>query len=285
MALTRRVELRRQRWTIKQRENELLASKNFLLTQLDLVGLYRFRGVGLDLLGNRDQTNGSAFSDLWGGDLQGWQMGIQYSANLGKRREHAAVRAAELQLARERAVLRNQELTISNDLSGQFAELDRAYAVSRSNFNRAIAERQRLDAAMAKYEAGVELLEFVLQAQRTAALADSDYYQALVDYNMAVANIHYTRGTYLDYVGVRLTEGPWLAEAYGSYQKEFRRFKPRMNYCVMEPFRVSRGAYDQSPSRNEPTMTALEDVPVEGEYPPELPPVPANEYAPGDSVY
>lgn len=261
LAFDRRVELRRQRWTIKQRENELLAAKNFLLAQIDLVGLYRYRGFGDALLGNRDVLNGSAFGDLWTGDLQGWQLGLQYSTTLGKRREHAAVRAAELQLARERALLRNQELGIGNDLSGQFAEMDRSYSVAKDNFNRSIAERQRLNAATAKYEVGEELLEFVLQAQQTTADADSEYYRALVEYNMAVANMHYQRGTYLDYMGVRLSEGPWSADAYRSYRKEFRRFKPKMNYCLMEPRPVGAGTYSQFA----PTMQPEMEHPTEGD--------------------
>jgi len=255
MALGRRVELRRQRWTIKQRENELLASKNYLLSQLDLIGLYRWRGFGDGLLGNRDIPNGSAFSSLYSGALQGWQLGLQFSTPLGKRREHAAVRSAELRLARERAVLRNQELTISNNLSSQFAEMERTYEVARASFNRSLAERQRLEAANAKYDAGEELLEFVLQAQQRTADADSSYYQASVDYSLAVSNMHVNRGSYLDYMGVQLSEGPWCPDHYRSYRKEFRRFKPKMNYCLQSPRAVSRGAFNQTPT---PSATYVE---------------------------
>lgn len=271
MALDRRVELRRQKWVIKQRQNELLASKNFLLSQLDLVGQYRWRGVGPELFGNRDVFSGSAFTDLWGGDLQGWQLGLQYSTNIGKRREHAAVRSAELQLARERAVLRNQELSVSNGLSGQFAELDRAYAVSKVNLNRAVAERQRLDAATAKYEAQVELLEFVLQAEQNAADADAEYYRSLVDYNMAVANLHFERGTYLDYMGVQLAEGRWSPAAYRSYSKEFRRFRPEMSYCTVKPYPISRHAYPQQVPARDASSESAEEIETVAPEPADMP--------------
>ena len=260
MALDRRVELRRQRWTVQQRESELLASKNFLLSQLDFVGLYRFRGFGDDLLGRRNEINGSAFDDLWTGDLQGWQLGLQFSTTLGKRREHAAVRTAELRLARERAVIRNQELTVTSNLSAQFAEMERAYEVARGSFNRSIAERQRLEAANAKYEAGEELLEFVLQAQQRTADADSAYSQALVTYNLAISDMHINRGSYLNYMGVHLSEGPWAPAHYCSHRKEFRRFKPRMNYCMMKPGPVSRGVYNQTPTRMQPTTNTVESA-------------------------
>ena len=48
-AAMRRAELRRQKWQIRRRELELIASKNFLLPRLDAVGRYRWRGFGDDL--------------------------------------------------------------------------------------------------------------------------------------------------------------------------------------------------------------------------------------------
>ena len=48
-AYNNRQELRQQRWLIKQQELQLLAAKNFLKPRLDLVGQYRFRGLGKNL--------------------------------------------------------------------------------------------------------------------------------------------------------------------------------------------------------------------------------------------
>ena len=45
-ALARNVELRRQRWSVKQRELELIAAKNYLLPRLDAVGQYRWLRPG-----------------------------------------------------------------------------------------------------------------------------------------------------------------------------------------------------------------------------------------------
>ena len=49
-SLTRRAELRRQKWLIEQAEQRLIASRNFLLPQLDAIGRYRWRGFGHGLL-------------------------------------------------------------------------------------------------------------------------------------------------------------------------------------------------------------------------------------------
>ena len=53
-ALTRRVELRRQKWNVKSRQLELKAAKNFLLPRLDLVGKYNWNGFGRDLFQQHD---------------------------------------------------------------------------------------------------------------------------------------------------------------------------------------------------------------------------------------
>ena len=152
-AMFRRVELRRQNWSIKQRELELLAARNHLLMRLDLVGLYRWRGFGDELLGENWRPNGSAFNDLFGGDLQGWNLGLQLSTPVGNRIGHVAVRHAELQLTRERALLREQERAVAKELSDAITELDRAYHQTRVNFDRTVATRQRLDGERAKYSA------------------------------------------------------------------------------------------------------------------------------------
>ena len=50
-ALSRREELREQRWMVKRQELVLIASKSFLLPTLDGFGTYRWRGFGRDLIG------------------------------------------------------------------------------------------------------------------------------------------------------------------------------------------------------------------------------------------
>ena len=49
-ALLRSPELRRSKWRVKQRELELIATKNHLLPRLDAFGRYRFLGFGDQLI-------------------------------------------------------------------------------------------------------------------------------------------------------------------------------------------------------------------------------------------
>jgi outer membrane protein TolC len=113
-ATTRRAELRRQKWQIRRRELELMASKNYLLPRLDGVGRYRWRGFGDDLFPigavppPPDEQFDGAYSNLTSGNFQEWQLGFELSVPIGFRQAHVAARNAELMLARERAILRRK---------------------------------------------------------------------------------------------------------------------------------------------------------------------------------
>ncbi|MEO8495263.1 MAG: TolC family protein, partial [Planctomycetota bacterium] len=215
-ALNRRAELRRQKWMVKSREMELAASRNFLLPRVDAIGRYRFRGLGHDLLNSQRQTDpyDNAFQNLTTGDFQEWQMGVEVKAPVGYRQGHEAVRNAELQLHRERAILEEQEKQVVHGLSEALAEVDRAYAVSQTSYNRRVAAKQHLDAVTSLYQdpdpnEKTKLLDQLLEAQRRIAEADTAYYRGLIEYSLAIKNVHLQKGSLLDYNEVYLSEGPW----------------------------------------------------------------------------
>ncbi|HUG69147.1 MAG TPA: TolC family protein [Pirellulaceae bacterium] len=246
LALTRRVELRRQQWNVKRRELEIIAARNFEKMRVDLVGQYRWRGFGDDLFGSDGTGSGSAFESLFGGKLQDWQLGIEVATPIGNRVGHAAVRHAELQLAREHAIYDETERTISHDLRAAFTELDRAYAVTRSRYNQRVASFTRLHAERLRNERGQTDLDLVLSAQRQAVEAESNYYRALVDYNVALVDVHFARGTLLDYLDVSLAEGAWSDQAHRTAPRVASRFRPKhIDYCMTSPPRVSVGEYPQ----------------------------------------
>ncbi|MEZ6077500.1 MAG: hypothetical protein R3C56_18075 [Pirellulaceae bacterium] len=89
-----RAEIRKQKWIVKQRELELVANRNFLKPQLDVISRYRFRGFGEDFLGSN-----SASASLYDGQFQEWQLGLEYNLPIGFRRAHAAVQNSRLSLA------------------------------------------------------------------------------------------------------------------------------------------------------------------------------------------
>lgn len=258
-SLSRRVEIRRQKWQLQRREAELEASRNFLLPRLDATGRYRWRGFGQDFLpfGGTGEFN-NAYSDLLSGKFQEWQMGGELSIPIGFRKAHAAVRQAELHVERERAVLHETERSVVHDLSNALSELDRAYAVLETNLNRRIAAAEQVAAIEAADEFGTDtaLLYVSLDAQRRLAEAETAYFRSVVEYQLAVKNVQVEKGTLLDYDEVHLNEGPWPEKAQSDAdQREWLRGEPypydEPPVClpmirVTPPPAASQGTYPQA---------------------------------------
>jgi len=256
-SIVRRVELRRSRWRVRKRELEWIASRNHLLPRLDAVGRYRWRGFGHDLLNSNSSGKppfDNAYANLTGGDFQEWQLGLEMTMPIGFRRAFSASRHAQLQLSRSRALLREQEHYVVHDVADAVAEMDRARTVSQTTYNRLDAAREQMAAITAAYEADKAPLNLLLDGQRRHADAASRHYRALAEYAIAVKNVHFAKGTLLDYDGVFLSEGSWRPQAYrdAADKARYRGRSVPLNYASSRAPIVSRGAYRQEERR--PTL-------------------------------
>lgn len=206
-AVRSRPELRRQRWTIKQHELELIAGRNLLLPQLDVVGRYRWRGFGDDLISQSNQQFASAYGDLAGGDYQEWQVGVELEVPIGFRRAHTGVRNSEHALARARAILKEQKRDVVFGLSNAVTDVQRAFAVVQAQYNRYQAAEKQIAALDAAEKAGRTSIDLKLEAQRRLLDTEVLYHQATVDYTLALRNVYYEAGALLDYNNITLAEG------------------------------------------------------------------------------
>jgi outer membrane protein TolC len=284
--LTRSPELRRQRWRIKQRELQILAARNLVLPQVNVVALYRWLGLGDDLIGPRKglnfPTDGSyAYDVLTEGDFQEARLGLEITPpRFGARRELAGVRNAELNLANEHAKLEDMELTLSHNLSTTIGTLDASYEMAKTNFNRWTATQEEVETVFLIYENDLATLDLVLDAQRRRAQAQLEYYRNLINYNKAIAEVHFRKGTLLDYDNVLLAEGPWPSKAYWDAEGQARRRGAGtvFNYGWTRPNVVSEGAAPQG------AMGVMSEGQVIEEVAPgqviESVPTPAEEIAP-----
>ena len=191
-ALSRREELRRQRWIIKARELELVASRNFLKPQLDMVSQYRIRDFGKDLFSQPSSVN-----------YQEWQLGLEYQLPVGFRRANNAVKHSQLVLARESEILREQERGVHFGLSNAINESKRAH-------DNLILQRKRLDSivtqlkAMDERSASGETAELDVRLETHRRLLDARlrFHQAEVEHVLAIRNINVEKGTLLAYCNV-----------------------------------------------------------------------------------
>ena len=218
-ALSSREELRQQKWVIKQKELELLANRNFLKPQLDLISRYRFRGFGEELVGPL-----SATSSLYGGEYQEWQVGLEYNVPVGLRRAHAAVQNSRLALSREVEVLREQERYVNFGLSNAINEAKRAHenmALQRKRLDSIVVQLNAIEA-----KAGGENAELDVRLETHRRLLDARlrYHQAEVEYVIALRNVHFEKGSLLRYCNVNTTEAcaPAKAQADAAERIEFQ---------------------------------------------------------------
>jgi hypothetical protein len=256
-ALARSVYLRQEKWKIKQLELELIASRNLLLPNLDFVGNYELYGLGENLLaGNFAPYNGqpgqtiigsNAGSTLAEGQFGNWNFGLQFSVPFGLRRELATIRNQQLQLVRERCMLQEQELELSHQITDAVQNIDSQYHLMQTNFNRRLASEDEVAADQAAYEAGSTTLDILLQAEQERSIAEAAYYRSLIDYNRAISQVHFVKGSLLEYDNVFMAEGPWPGKAYFDARRLARTRDAgfQMNYGYTRPDVFSRGEYPQ----------------------------------------
>lgn len=235
-ALTSRVELRRQKWQIKSLELQLIAAKNLAQPSLDFVSRYRVNGFGDKLLsGSDDDSAGTTqgldnfYNNILQDSQTGWDLGFELSVPVGLRSAKSQVRWYELRIAKARATLATMEHEISHELGAAFQEVERFHKVAQTNLNRRAAAEERLQALQTRYELGLAggegggqttYLDLLLRSQIGLAQAEITYWQAIISYNQAIADVHLREGTLLERNGISLAEGSWTPQAYRQALRE-----------------------------------------------------------------
>lgn len=250
-ALTRSPELRRQKWTVRDAEYRLVAAKNFLLPRVDFIAEYRFLGLGDDLIstkatGSRAIPAPYAWESLLDGTFQEWTLGVTADFILGQRKANLKMRNTQLGIARERDKLKEQELEISSQMQvavrnagGYYLSCQEAYNAMMSYEREVQVLNEREDLISNPYDKFDALLRL--------ATARSSYYRQLVEYNKALRDVHWRKGSLLEYNNVLLAEGPWPSKAYYDAEGEARKTDASrsLNYGVTRPGVTSRGPVQQ----------------------------------------
>ncbi len=276
--LGRRVEVRRQKWQVRQRELELIAAKQLYKWRFDFVGNYNFTGfspyqwMGSGYpSGTVPPTQGppSAWHNVWSNHLANWNLGVELSGALGNRQGHLAIRNAELNLTRERALLQEQQRQLLHDLGSAFSEVDRAFEAMRVSFNQRVAVQAELEPKQKRVEEGQDQVFFLLDAQQRAATAESDVHRSISDYNRALMQYAYTTGSLLSRYNIYLTEGPWCEDAQRQAEINATRLRSgKLNTEWLDTCPVSYGPYEQllpgpaALSIDDPSPVADPEIPL-----------------------
>ena len=201
-AIASRTELRRQRLRVRNQRWRMIASRNFLLPQLDGISRYRLRGFGDDLAGGGSGRFSDAYDDFFSLDHQEWEFGVEMGVTVGRRQAHAAVRHATLELQREMAVEEQMREEVRLEVASAHAEVRSAHLTLETSSDQADAAADRLDASMALYEAGKLRIEFLLDAQQELLVAQTQLAADQSRYALSLVGVGVATGSLLSDLGV-----------------------------------------------------------------------------------
>lgn len=209
-ALDNRPDVIQQRLSTRLREVELMVARNGLRPQLDLLGLYRTSGIGMQLDESLNMMADNNYND--------WQAGVTFSVPLGRRAASANMRAAEMQLQKEHAVLRQVVHLAAHQLADIIRQLEYSYLQCQEADQRYRASDDWLQGAQARYKspppAGegqnwlLQALDDYLRAMRARAEALTDAAALLAQYNTQLARLEEAKGTLLTCYDIQMVNDP-----------------------------------------------------------------------------
>lgn len=209
--LENRTEIRQQRKLLEQRELLLLAAKSFTQPRLDAIATYRNNGFGDRLIDDGGQFSG-ALNEAFNGNFDEFEVGLSLQAPLGFRRAHAGVRNSELQLMRQRSVLKELKQQILHELGTAVRTADQAYSVLELSRLGAEASSESAKARSVAFRADAVGFEDLLDAQQRLLDAQLVYHVAKTDHARAIAQVHFESAHLLDEYAITFDEKIRLSE-------------------------------------------------------------------------
>lgn len=230
-AIANRPELLLLRQELKAQQLNLLLQKN--LRQADLRSFFQYDIAGLGTRLDGDEFTdpgrtipGNAMTSFGNNDFNSWTIGLRLDMPLGFRDANAAVREAQLTLARSYYQLRDQELKSLEYLVNSYRRLVQAHA----EIGPARAEREALQIYLGKVREVIEIgnwnpayYQNYLTVQQQLAAAVAAEFRAVADYNTALAIFEFAKGTVQQYNNVTVGEGPlppWVCKKATDHIRE-----------------------------------------------------------------
>ena len=231
-ALDRRPELILARQEVKAKQWNLQLQKNFMLPDLRFQATHTTLGLGSRLDGsgtfldaNGQPVTSNALRSLVGSHYNDWTVGLTLNVPLGFRHEHTQLRDARLQLAQAYALLKSQEQKATTFLARSYSRAIESQQVLevRQLQREASAEQLRVRSEAFAEGSKASPVEFLLTAQQTFTSALTQEYQAIVDYNIALATLEFARGSIMEHSRVSIADGPLPGCAVRAVEHEHRK--------------------------------------------------------------
>jgi hypothetical protein len=161
-----------------------------------------------DIFGTETELPGNALVSTRQNRFNNWQLGFRFDVPLGYRDAYAALKVAQLSLARSHVVLKNQERKAELFLGVRYQQLFAYYDQIALQQAQRVALGTQLQGQFERVKIGKDPLIQLLDAQQrftTSIRAESD---AIVSYNIAIAGFQYAKGSLLQYNNITIADGP-----------------------------------------------------------------------------
>jgi outer membrane protein TolC len=217
-ALQRRPDLESSRIGLQNSEINLDFAKNQQLPGLNLSASYWSPGVsGTQLIYDRDNPwappigeipggREDAFKDVFGFQYKNWSIRLTLDLPLNNIISRASLAQARVDMQQATLQLKQQEQDI-------YLEIKRAVRAVETNYQRVEAykiarelRQQQLAAEDEKLKVGLTTPYYVLQYQRDLATAQTTELQAIIDYNLSLANLSRAMGISLEEKNISMVD-------------------------------------------------------------------------------
>ncbi len=216
-AIAFRPELMIARQDLKARQLNLILAKNLRRPDIRAFSSYNIQGIGNRLDGSEFAStptggtiNGNAFTSLQANQFNSWQLGLRADIPLGFRDANAQVRQAQLNLTKSYYQLRDVELKTVEFLVAQHRRVYETHSLIAP----AKSRREALQIYVYKVKQLIDVGKWdsttffnFLQVQRDLAQSIADEFTAISNYNIALAQLEFAKGTIMRYNNVNLAEG------------------------------------------------------------------------------
>jgi outer membrane protein TolC len=218
-AMRFRPELTIARQELKARQMDLVLQRNLRRPDLRFLSNYSIQGLGASLDGRNTplSQNINALQSFGSNQFNNWQLGLRLDMPLGFRDANALVRQAELNLRKTYFALTDAERKTLEFLTQQYRQVIQSHEIiqTRRSQREALQKYIELNQTLLKIgqtgptaEAAEGFVANLIQVQRDLAAATASEFQAVADYNIALASLEYAKGTSQAYNNVTISEGP-----------------------------------------------------------------------------
>ncbi|MEZ6046063.1 MAG: TolC family protein [Planctomycetaceae bacterium] len=209
-----------QSWELKNK-----AANNLLKPRFDLVTSYQVNSFGDHLKSTNDddgvtgQGFSSALESLTAGEQTGWNAGFEFSYILGRRAAHSQVTNTEFVYRKLRVALAFQEKEVCDELASAINQMKGHYSSAEYNYQRLKASVDFFTAEEANFKNNRTSLDQFLRARLGVVEAEVAFYQAIIQYNQAIAEVNHRQGILMDENNIMMAEGDWDKKAYADSER------------------------------------------------------------------